>query len=133
MADQDSGNDASAYDFGKGGVQVWECDGEGFDSPGAFCCESAREQTKCCQTDSAVFSLPGATLGNALAVQTYLGEGVDTTQLATTSRATTTKGTSVSETDDQLAKTTETTVTTETLSTGRIFRDPQTAGELGLI
>ncbi|KAK4184103.1 hypothetical protein QBC35DRAFT_442078 [Podospora australis] len=63
----------TAYDFRAGGVQVWECIGEGYADPAAYCCESAREKTRCCRTPEAVFSLPGATIGNALAVQTFLG------------------------------------------------------------
>ncbi|KAK3290947.1 uncharacterized protein B0H64DRAFT_331528 [Chaetomium fimeti] len=67
----DEATDISAYDFGTGGVQVWGCSGEGYAEPAAYCCESRREQTGCCQTQGAVFSLPGASIGNALAVQTF--------------------------------------------------------------
>ncbi|KAL1837792.1 hypothetical protein VTJ49DRAFT_3402 [Mycothermus thermophilus] len=68
---QDSGTNSSAYNFGAGGVQVWECVGQGYQHPGAFCCESAREKTRCCETQTAVFTLPGASIGNALPVQMF--------------------------------------------------------------
>lgn len=70
-SDQDTDTVSTAYDFANGGVQVWQCVGEGYAEPGAYCCESAMEKLRCCQTPTAVFSLPGATIGNALAVQTY--------------------------------------------------------------
>ncbi|KAH6649339.1 hypothetical protein F5144DRAFT_596915 [Chaetomium tenue] len=67
----DAATNSSAYDFGAGGVQVWGCSLDGYAKPAAYCCESAREQTACCQTQAALFSLPGASIGNALAVQTF--------------------------------------------------------------
>ncbi|KAF9873950.1 hypothetical protein CkaCkLH20_08684 [Colletotrichum karsti] len=62
----------SAFDFRFNGVQVWQCDSQGFGVPGKFCCESAAEKTRCCSTPAAVFGpLIAATPGNALAVQTF--------------------------------------------------------------
>ncbi|KAL2268028.1 hypothetical protein VTJ83DRAFT_2874 [Remersonia thermophila] len=72
---QDSATNSSAYNFGAGGVQVWECIGQGYEDPGAYCCESAREKTRCCETHTAVFTLPGASIGNALPVQTFPAPG----------------------------------------------------------
>jgi hypothetical protein len=86
VVDPLSATNSSAYNFGTGGVQVWECVGQGYVDPGAFCCESRREKTECCRTPDAVFSLPGATLGNANAVQTFpLPDGeTDTSDFITT-------------------------------------------------
>ena len=85
-----SATNSSAYNFGTGGVQVWECVGQGYVDPGAFCCESRREKTECCRTQDAVFSLPGATLGNANAVQTFPlpDDETDTSDFITTRRPT---------------------------------------------
>ncbi|EFQ36441.1 uncharacterized protein GLRG_11586 [Colletotrichum graminicola M1.001] len=70
--DPDTLVSTTAYDFRYNGVQVWQCDGEGYGVPGKFCCESAREKTRCCSTPWALFGpLIPATLGNAAAVQTY--------------------------------------------------------------
>ncbi|KAF6841010.1 hypothetical protein CMUS01_03730 [Colletotrichum musicola] len=67
----DTRKNNSAYDFRFNGVQVWQCDSQGFAVPGKFCCESAAEKTRCCSTPAAIFGpLIAATPGNALAVQT---------------------------------------------------------------
>lgn len=62
---------SSAYDFRANGVQVWECDAQGFGQPARYCCESAAEKTRCCATSSALFRLASASPGNALPIQTY--------------------------------------------------------------
>ncbi|KAL0938460.1 uncharacterized protein CTRU02_205070 [Colletotrichum truncatum] len=68
----DTRKNSSAYDFRFNGVQVWQCDSQGFATPGKFCCESAAEKTRCCSTPAAIFGpLIAATPGNALAVQTF--------------------------------------------------------------
>ncbi|OHE91158.1 hypothetical protein CORC01_13534 [Colletotrichum orchidophilum] len=67
----DTRKSKSAYDFRFNGVQVWQCDSQGFGVPGKFCCESAAEKTRCCSTPAAIFGpLIAATPGNAAAVQT---------------------------------------------------------------
>ncbi|KAK1990069.1 hypothetical protein LX36DRAFT_621287 [Colletotrichum falcatum] len=69
---QDTLMNKNAFDFRLNGVQVWQCDGQGFGVPGKFCCESIAEKTRCCSTPAAVFGpLIPATPGNAAAVQTY--------------------------------------------------------------
>ncbi|TDZ35420.1 hypothetical protein C8035_v009308 [Colletotrichum spinosum] len=68
----DTRKNNSAFDFRFNGVQVWQCDSQGFGVPGKFCCESAAEKTRCCSTPAAVFGpLIAATPGNAQAVQTF--------------------------------------------------------------
>ncbi|KAK1595567.1 uncharacterized protein LY79DRAFT_667946 [Colletotrichum navitas] len=68
----DTRTNRTAYDFRFNGVQVWQCDSQGYGVPGKFCCESAAEKTRCCSTPTAVFGpLIPATPGNAAAVQTY--------------------------------------------------------------
>ncbi|GKT63044.1 hypothetical protein ColTof3_10383 [Colletotrichum tofieldiae] len=68
----DTRRNSSAFDFRFNGVQVWQCDSQGFGVPGKFCCESAAEKTRCCSTPAAVFGpLIAATPGNAAAVQTF--------------------------------------------------------------
>ncbi|GJC83292.1 hypothetical protein ColLi_06130 [Colletotrichum liriopes] len=70
--DPDTRRNSSAFDFRFNGVQVWQCDSQGFGVPGKFCCESAAEKTRCCSTPAAVFGpLIAATPGNAAAVQTF--------------------------------------------------------------
>ncbi|GKT40553.1 uncharacterized protein ColSpa_00734 [Colletotrichum spaethianum] len=67
----DTRKNSSAFDFRFNGVQVWQCDSQGFGVPGKFCCESAAEKTRCCSTPAAIFGpLIAATPGNAAAVQT---------------------------------------------------------------
>ncbi|KAH9242469.1 hypothetical protein K456DRAFT_1732319 [Colletotrichum gloeosporioides 23] len=67
----DTRKNNSAFDFRFNGVQVWQCDSQGFATPGKFCCESAAEKTRCCSTPAAIFGpLIAATPGNAAAVQT---------------------------------------------------------------
>ncbi|KDN71726.1 hypothetical protein CSUB01_12045 [Colletotrichum sublineola] len=68
----DTLTNSNAYDFRLNGVQVWQCDSQGFGVPGKFCCESKAEKTRCCSTPGAIFGpLIAATPGNAAAVQTY--------------------------------------------------------------
>jgi len=87
LSQETARGNTSAYDFRAGGVQVWECVGEGYAKPAAYCCESAREKTRCCQTPEAVFSLPGATVGNAASVQTFSGQGSTATSSRISSSA----------------------------------------------
>ncbi len=52
-------------------MQVWECNGdEGYESPGAYCCDPNGEGSQCCQTHLNVFTARGASIGNAMAIQT---------------------------------------------------------------
>ncbi|KAK5656029.1 hypothetical protein OQA88_5168 [Cercophora sp. LCS_1] len=95
---QETALNASAYDFRAGGVQVWECVGEGYAEPAAYCCESVAEKTRCCQTPEAVFSLPGATVGNAEAVQTWSGSATVSSGTTKTTKTTGTSAGSSSET-----------------------------------
>jgi len=60
---QDTGQNRNAYDFRTGGVQVWQCTGQGFAAEAKYCCESQREKERCCQTQSVVFALKGAVKG----------------------------------------------------------------------
>lgn len=69
---QDTPRNRSAYDFRLNGVQMWQCDAQGFGNPANYCCESTAEKTRCCSTSSALFKLAAATPGNALAIQTFL-------------------------------------------------------------
>ncbi|KAK1979534.1 hypothetical protein LZ30DRAFT_726021 [Colletotrichum cereale] len=72
ILNQDTLINKNAYDFRLNGVQVWQCDSQGYGVPGKFCCESIAEKTRCCSTPSAIFGpLIAATPGNAAAVQTY--------------------------------------------------------------
>ncbi|KAF5491438.1 hypothetical protein CGCS363_v010377 [Colletotrichum siamense] len=66
LLNQDSPDNSSAYDFRSSGVQVWECDRQGYGAEAEYCCESDREKTRCCSTSTAVFKLPAATVGNAV-------------------------------------------------------------------
>jgi hypothetical protein len=68
--DQQTLTNSSAYDFRAGGVQVWQCDSQGYGQQAEFCCESESEKTRCCSTSTVVFELPAATIGNALEIQT---------------------------------------------------------------
>jgi hypothetical protein len=63
LIDQDTPTNSSAYDFGAGGVQIWECGAQGYAKEAEYCCESQAERQRCCSTSSAVFTLPGATVG----------------------------------------------------------------------
>ena len=62
--DQDSDSDPEAYNFGTGGVQIYECGSQGYGSPADYCCASAGEKARCCSTSSAVFELVAAATGN---------------------------------------------------------------------
>ncbi|KAK6213506.1 hypothetical protein QIS74_09508 [Colletotrichum tabaci] len=76
VLNQDTRHNRSAFDFRFNGVQVWQCDSQGFGVPGKFCCESAAEKTRCCSTPTAVFGpLIAATPGNAAAVQSLNAVG----------------------------------------------------------
>ena len=63
LLNQDTARNRSAYDFEAGGVQVWQCTGQGFAAQAKYCCESQGEQQRCCQTQSVVFPLQGAVRG----------------------------------------------------------------------
>ncbi|KAK3306232.1 uncharacterized protein B0T15DRAFT_534742 [Chaetomium strumarium] len=120
---QDTATNSSAYDFGTDGVQVWECVGQGYAKPGAYCCESAGESTRCCRTQTAVFSLPAASVGNALAVQTP--PAVVTTM--STSSGSSSSSSSPSETGSTTTVTVTVGTTTGTTAGGK--EGTQTGGE----
>jgi hypothetical protein len=63
VIDQDTLTNSSAYDFGTGPVPIWECGAQGYAKEAEYCCESQAERQRCCSTSSAVFRVPGATLG----------------------------------------------------------------------
>ncbi|KAK2778829.1 hypothetical protein CKAH01_11603 [Colletotrichum kahawae] len=84
LLNQDSPDNSSAYDFRSSGVQVWECDRQGYGAAAEYCCESDREKTRCCSTSTAVFKLPAATIGNAV------GQVLTTTTTTAAATATTT-------------------------------------------
>ncbi|KAK3367720.1 hypothetical protein B0H63DRAFT_489680 [Podospora didyma] len=102
LSQETARGNTSAYDFRAGGVQVWECIGEGYAEPAAYCCESIQEKTRCCQTAEAVFLLPGATVGNAASVQTFSSTS---SRSSTTSQSTTSPGRTSSFTDSSAAST----------------------------
>jgi hypothetical protein len=133
FTDQDAATKPTAYDFGRDGVQVWECVGQGYADPGAYCCESAGEKTRCCRTQTAVFSLPGASIGNALAVQTF--PLPDTETLTTDSTTPTTTGPTTPKTTSSGEKGqisgTENTTTKMSLETGE-FLISEILGQSGL-
>lgn len=61
---QDTPTNSSVYDFRAGGVQVWACGGaQGYGKVAEYCCESAAEGTRCCSTETAVFTLAAASVG----------------------------------------------------------------------
>jgi len=60
---QDTPNNSSAYDFRADGVKVWQCGSQGYGREAEYCCESEAEGQRCCQTDTAVFTLTSATVG----------------------------------------------------------------------
>ena len=62
--DQDSDSDPDAYNFGTGGVQIYECESQGYGSAANYCCASAGEKSRCCSTSFAVFELAAAATGN---------------------------------------------------------------------
>jgi hypothetical protein len=64
---QDTPTNSSAYDFRADGVQVWQCVTKGYAQEAQFCCESDAEKQRCCETETAVFSLDNATLGPSTA------------------------------------------------------------------
>ncbi|KAH8727087.1 hypothetical protein GQ44DRAFT_127413 [Phaeosphaeriaceae sp. PMI808] len=68
--DRNTPTTASAYDFRAGGVQVWQCGSQGFGRDARFCCESAAESTRCCQTETAVFTLLAASVGPSTRITT---------------------------------------------------------------
>ncbi|KAH6843430.1 hypothetical protein B0I37DRAFT_384426 [Chaetomium sp. MPI-CAGE-AT-0009] len=121
----DAATNVSAYDFGTGGVQVWECSGEGYAEPAAYCCESAREQTACCQTQGAVFSLRGASVGNALAVQTF---PVSDSETSTAASKTSSRGTTVTETGKTTATSMSETGTASSTPTISVDASSDTGG-----
>jgi hypothetical protein len=63
VIDQDASTNSSAYDFAANPVPIWECGTQGFAKEAEYCCESAFEGQRCCSTSSALFRVPGATLG----------------------------------------------------------------------
>lgn len=61
---QDTPTNKSAYDFRADGVQIWECGGaQGYAKEAQYCCESMAEGTRCCSTETAVFTLAAASIG----------------------------------------------------------------------
>jgi len=60
---QDTPLNSSAYDFRAGGVQIWECEKQGYGVKAEYCCESQGESQSCCETSSVVFVLESATIG----------------------------------------------------------------------
>ncbi|KAK4182587.1 hypothetical protein QBC35DRAFT_395680 [Podospora australis] len=60
------------------GVMVWGCNKQGYGQPAAYCCESVAVEQECCSTGT--FSLQGATIGAALAVQTFTTSSPATSQ-----------------------------------------------------
>ncbi|KAK4221136.1 hypothetical protein QBC38DRAFT_345383, partial [Podospora fimiseda] len=65
---------ATAPNFKAGGVMVYGCERQGYGAPAAYCCESLVIPKECCNP-TVMFSLPAATIGNALPIQTYPAEG----------------------------------------------------------
>ncbi|TLD16427.1 uncharacterized protein PgNI_01252 [Pyricularia grisea] len=80
---QDTPKNSSSFDFRLNGVQMWECDAQGYGNPANYCCESASEKTRCCSTKTALFKLAAATPGNALAIQTYVASATASPTLVT--------------------------------------------------
>ncbi len=59
---------------------MWECAvKEVFQEPAPYCCESAGESLRCCQTSTAVFTLQVASMGMAQEIQTFPGSSAATT------------------------------------------------------
>ena len=91
---QDTPNNSSAYDFRADGVQVWQCGSQGYGREAEYCCESEAEGQRCCQTDTAVFTLTSATVGpytgvessSSLSLSTSATSSASTTPLPTPSR-----------------------------------------------
>jgi hypothetical protein len=88
LVNQDTARNQSAYDFAAGGVQVWQCTGQGFAAEAKYCCESQGEQQRCCQTQSVVFPLQGAVRGAS--TTNTLGQTTDSSASTTASIASTT-------------------------------------------
>ena len=55
---------------------VYGCNRQGYGGPAAYCCETVQIPLECCRP-TAMFSLPGASLGPALTAQTYPPAGAD--------------------------------------------------------
>ena len=110
---------------------MWECQGEAYAAPAAYCCESAAEKTRCCRTASAVFSLPGASVGNALAVQTFPVEGAGSSTVAETGKGTTVRTTVAGTTTGTTTGLTASggSVTTESTRTGGTAETPSGTGK----
>src|SRR5690242_18962405 len=94
---QDTERNSSAYDFRTAGVQVWQCTGQGYAKEAEYCCESRGEQQECCQKQSVVFPLQGASRGpsttNTLgqtATASFASESVSISMTASTTNSTTT-------------------------------------------
>jgi hypothetical protein len=67
---QDTPINTTAYDFRASGVQVWQCGSEGFARDARFCCESEAESTRCCSTQTALFTLRAASVGPSTSIST---------------------------------------------------------------
>jgi hypothetical protein len=74
---QDTAFNSSAYDFRKGGVQIWQCGSQGYAKEAEYCCESAAESQRCCETQTAVFTLGAARVGASTGVVTSTAGKVD--------------------------------------------------------
>lgn len=97
LVNQDTARNRSAYNFKAGGVQVWQCTGQGFAAEAQYCCESRAEQQGCCQTKSVVFALQGALRG-ASTTDTL---GQTSTALITSESVSTTASTAIASTTGQ--------------------------------
>lgn len=115
---------------------VYGCNRQGYGGPAAYCCETVQIPQECCRP-TAMFSLPGASLGPALTVQTYPPAGADSPATSSwprtgsiTSSPTTTSGGS-SPSANPAASTTPTSATESAESAGGGMSDGTKIG-LGL-
>ena len=83
---QDSPFDPSVYDFRAGGVQIWQCNTQGFGREAKYCCESVAEGQRYYEKKSVVFTLQGAVKG-ASTTNTLLSTSSATSTLGPTATA----------------------------------------------
>lgn len=107
LLNQDTARNRSAYDFEAGGVQVWQCTGQGFAAEAKYCCESQGEQRKVLSTQSVVFPWQGAVRGasttDTLEQTTSTLEPATTASISSQSVSTTTSVTTTSATGNSHA------------------------------
>lgn len=113
---QDTPLNSSVYDFRAGGVQIWECETQGYGTKAEYCCESEGEKQRCCETASIVFVLESATVGPYTGVESTSSSSSSSSVLSPVSSVATTP--SRTESVNQISSGSTTTAPVDSTNTG---------------